>query len=201
MANFVVSKKAHRTMILDQDKPGFDEMQNVKRRFFALRNGVIADVLRKAGSPYRIIFGLNLPQLTDVAHTVGINNDLGRRLWANSTTRESRLLAPMVFDASTFAIDDARQLIRELISVEEADILCLKLLKRLDYHDRLIDEFHDSDRDMERYCALRLTANFLNSNPAFALDIATAELERANHLTLPLARQIKSDAEFFLSAE
>ena len=35
-----------------------NEMQIVKRHFFAMRNGIIADTLRRAGSPYHIIFGL-----------------------------------------------------------------------------------------------------------------------------------------------
>ncbi len=39
----------------------------IKQRLYAMRNGVIADSLRNAGSPYRSIFGLNLPQLTEIA--------------------------------------------------------------------------------------------------------------------------------------
>ena len=33
----------------------FSRLQQVKRRFFAMRNGVIADTYRKAGSPHHII--------------------------------------------------------------------------------------------------------------------------------------------------
>ena len=49
----------------------FNPLQNIKRRFFALRNGVIADTLRRAGSPFKIIFGLNLPQLAEIAAELG----------------------------------------------------------------------------------------------------------------------------------
>ena len=45
----------------------YNQMQIIKRRFFAMRNGIIADTLRKAGLDYRMIFGLNLPQITDIA--------------------------------------------------------------------------------------------------------------------------------------
>ena len=45
-------------MIFDKDDPDFGDMQNVKRRMFALRNGVVAEALRRGGCPYRIVFGL-----------------------------------------------------------------------------------------------------------------------------------------------
>ena len=45
----------------------YNRMQIIKRRFFAMRNGIIADTLRKAGLDYRMIFGLNLPQVVEIA--------------------------------------------------------------------------------------------------------------------------------------
>ena len=38
-------------------------MRDIKTQFYALRNGAIAERLRTAGSPYKIIFGLMLPQI------------------------------------------------------------------------------------------------------------------------------------------
>ena len=35
-----------------------ETIRQIKSDFFALRNGVIADKLRSAGCPYKIIFGL-----------------------------------------------------------------------------------------------------------------------------------------------
>lgn len=49
----------------------FNKMQLLKRRFFAMRNGAVADSLRRQGADYRIIFGLNLPQLVDIAREFG----------------------------------------------------------------------------------------------------------------------------------
>ena len=58
----------------------YNDMQLVKRRFFAMRNGIIADTLRSAGSPFKIIFGLNLPQIIDIAsqtpHTIELAEQL-----------------------------------------------------------------------------------------------------------------------------
>ena len=42
----------------------FNQTQEIKRRFFAMRNGIVADTIRKAGLQDKMIFGLNLPQIT-----------------------------------------------------------------------------------------------------------------------------------------
>ena len=45
-------------------------IQEIKKEFFTFRNGFLADTLRKAGMPYAVIFGLNVPQLGDIARRV-----------------------------------------------------------------------------------------------------------------------------------
>ena len=49
----------------------FNTMQTLKRRFFAMRNGLLADQMRRAGSNFRIIFGLNIIQLNEIAADYG----------------------------------------------------------------------------------------------------------------------------------
>ena len=39
-------------------------LKEIKHQFMAFRNGIVADALRKAGYDYKVIFGLQLPQLT-----------------------------------------------------------------------------------------------------------------------------------------
>ena len=116
---------------MEARETSFNEMQTVKRSFFALRNGVIADVLRHNGSPFRIIFGLNLPQIADVAAHTPRSQELAEKLWANSTTRESMLIAPMLVELDAFTLDDARRWVSDVPVREVADVLCLKLLKLL----------------------------------------------------------------------
>lgn len=77
--------------------PEYNRMQLIKRRFYAMRNGIIADTLRKAGLGYKIIFGLNLPQITEIASGLTADADLAEELWADRRTRESMLLAPMLY--------------------------------------------------------------------------------------------------------
>ena len=172
-------------------------MQNIKQRFFALRNGMLADMIRRTGSPYRIIFGLNLPQLREVAAAFGTDAGLAESLWANDTTRESRLIAPMLADRATFTLADARRWMTSLSgSLEEVDVLCWALLRHVRDAETLIDEMVDSEKDIHRYVALRLAANFLRTAPSRYRNFAIREIDRACTVTLPLARQIVEETDF-----
>lgn len=148
-------------MILSQEDPSFGRIQNVKRRFFALRNGVTADVYRRAGAPHKIIFGLDLVQLRELSLLIGEDAALAEALWANDSTRESRLLASMLYPAEAMDKAKALEWARGVMCLEEADVLCHRLLRRLPFADELIDELADDAEDIHRYVAMRLIANRL----------------------------------------
>ena len=104
----------------------FNPMQALKRRFFAMRNGVIADTLRRAGSPFHIIFGLNLPQIVEIATEVPAADApaLAEALWANRGTRESMLIAPMLMPRDSVDAARAERMMREAPCAEVADAIC-----------------------------------------------------------------------------
>lgn len=176
-------------------------MQTVKRRFFAMRNGVIADVLRRAGSPFRIIFGLNLPQIVEIASDTGTDVELGRALWANSTTRESMLLAPMLMDSATFAAEEARQWIKAVPCAEVADILCHRLLRHTPYAAELARELATSAAPMERYVACRLMFNIIASHPREAAQVAATVAGTPHSLTDRLAAMLAQESRFYLEEQ
>ena len=61
------------------------------------RNGIIADTLRSAGWTHSVIFGLNLPQITDIARQQPAPDvDLALELWNDRNVRESRLITPFL---------------------------------------------------------------------------------------------------------
>ena len=177
----------------------FNEMQQIKRHFFAMRNGVIADVLRKAGSPFRIIFGLTLPQLTDVAKATGMNAELSRRLWDNKTTRCSMLLAPMIMPAEEITRGEVMQWITEAPSTEVTDVLCLKLLRRLPHAVELVGVLAGNDDTVSRYTALRLALNLVRE-PDAPLDewerMALDEEKSGVTMTRGIARQLTDEIDF-----
>ncbi len=84
-------------------------LQEIKHRMYALRNGAVADAMRRMGAPYRIIFGVNIPQLVAIAGDTPQSAQLAEELWHNDSTRESLLLAPMVYPPEQFDISTARE--------------------------------------------------------------------------------------------
>lgn len=176
----------------------FNEMQTVKRQFFALRNGIVADTYRKAGSNFRIIFGLNLPQIVEIAEQTPHSAALADSLWHNTTTRESMLLAPMIYPREEFTQELARQWVAEVPSVEVADILCHRLLRHMPYAAGLAASLADSDSEMERYTGLRLMFNLVAQKPQEALAYARREAARNCQLTAHTAAMLADEAAFFL---
>ena len=144
----------------EERTPEFNEMQKVKRQFFALRNGVVADALRRAGLPHRIIFGLSVVDLKMIAREVGVNTGLSEMLRDNVSTRESRLLWPMIADASLVDEDGAMKMLSEVMSREEADILCNTLLRKCGCSAAAADRLEASAdaTPLQRYAVMRMRA-------------------------------------------
>ncbi len=171
-----------------EKEEGFNEMQTVKRRMYAMRNGVIADALRKGGSPFRVIFGLNLPQLVEIADGIGKDREMAVRLWNNNATRESMLLAPMLMPAGEFTEEEALKWGREVPATEVADILCHRLLRHLPYALDLSKKLIADASPMAHYTGVRLMLNIASRYPAEARSTGERELA----LGLPATRQMAS---------
>lgn len=115
-----------------------ETIKGIKQQFMAYRNGIVADTLRRAGMDcYSVIFGLNLPQLSAIASSVTASAGLASALWADRKVRESRLLAAYLFPPGSVDRELARSLMEDVQTREEADILCFRLLRHLDFAPEL----------------------------------------------------------------
>lgn len=181
----------------------FNDMQTIKRRMFAMRNGALADSLRRLGAPYKIIFGVNIPQLAEIARDYVADKRLAQRLWENVSTRESMLIAPMIYPRDEMSEEDAVRWIEQVPAAEVADILCHRLLRHLSFAPDLVARFADSENDMLRYVALRLAFNLLFEPLPKILDeahrLAEAELTRNVPLTYSLANSLLDEVELLQS--
>lgn len=161
----------------------FNEIQVIKRKFYALRNGVTADALRKGGSPFKIIFGLNIIQLRTMAREIGVNNELGLKLWSNSSTRCSMLLAPMIMDPEKISREKAIEMCDDVSCYEVADILCKYLFSRVNFVDTLTDILLGKD-DLRKYIALRLMMNGIKDPDEQRLNIVKNIFNESNDISL-----------------
>ncbi|MCM1521593.1 MAG: DNA alkylation repair protein [Muribaculaceae bacterium] len=172
----------------------------MKRRFFAMRNGIVADTMRRSVPSYRMVFGLNLPQIAEIAADAPHTADFARQLWQDSGTRESLLMAPMLFPAKEMSADEALEWMASVRATEVADILCHRLLRHLPFAQALAMQTVDSASEMLRYTSLRLLRNLF---PATAteesLAVARRELERGCSLTRPLSINIVDEIDFLLN--
>ena len=109
--------------------------QQIRKLFYTYRNGIVADALRSAGDSHRQIFGLQLPQIGAIAREVSGDlgeeerNKMAKELWAERECRESRLLAPYLFNVSLLGLEDAAELLRDCSTPEETDILVFRCLR------------------------------------------------------------------------
>lgn len=155
-----------------------------------MRNGILADTLRKAGSPYRVIFGLNLPQIVEIAAEIPKSEEIANKLRENSDSRECQLLAPAIYPVDKLSMEVAEKWIGETKSQEAADILCMKLLRHTSYALQLAKRFMQSPSALERYVALRLLFYFLPEATEKAKAYATREFERDEPVTKAIAYSI-----------
>ena len=125
----------------------------------AFRNGIVSDTLRQAGMPYHVIFGLQLPQLAEIARSFGPDLSLARSLWDDMNVRESRLLACYLFPKEEVSQELALSLAESVRTPEEADILCFRLLRYLPFASPLADTLSASQDSNVAYCAKALRRN------------------------------------------
>lgn len=113
-------------------------MKEIKHLFFTYRNGAVADTLRRYGMPYKIIFGLDIPRIAEIARGLQPSLELAESLWADKDVRESRLLAIYLFPLEEMTEDYCMRLASEVITQEEADMLAFRLLKRMPFANALL---------------------------------------------------------------
>lgn len=164
--------------------------REVRQEMFTFRNGLLADMLRKqCALPYRVIFGLNVPQLKAIAAKAGEDAELARELWADTECREARLLGAMVCPPSADALD----WLDEVLTVEEADILCHSLLRRCPGAASKAAEALRSSEPLVRYGALRLILNLMPAERQLA-ERAVAEIE-FHPMTDGLVRRLRQEID------
>lgn len=136
-------------------------LQEIKKEFMAYRNGIVADTLRKAGMPYKVIFGLNVPQLGEIARKVTEDEReaLAEALWTDTEVRESRLLACWLFNPDCISNEKAMEMMDSVRTREEADILAFRLLRRLADAAKLAEAVPSEATDLQAYAREALRRN------------------------------------------
>lgn len=133
-------------------------LPGIRKAFYALRNGMIADTLRKGGLEQKYIFGLQLPQIKEIAERFRPSSlqeqaDLARTLWADHDCREARLAACHLMPPSLMSHQEAGEWAAGVTTREEADILAFRLLRYLPFVADIAGTLDNSDDSLNKYTA------------------------------------------------
>lgn len=135
-----------------------DIIPQIRKGFYAMRNGMIADTLRKGGLEQKYIFGLQLPQIKEIAERYRPDNpedaaQMARTLWSDRDCREARLLSCHLMPPTLMEEQEANEWTSSVATREEADILAFRLLRYLPYASRLAETLGSSEDSLKRYTA------------------------------------------------
>ena len=188
---------------MDTDKHQ-EILRGIRKEFFAFRNGIIADKLRKAGDPHHMIMGCLLVDIIgivsrarecigDIAQMEAIANEL----WSDTNSRECRLAAPMLYPAESMTPDLALQWCESVETTEVADNLCHKLLRHLDFADALFRQLITQDQPLIKYTGYRLLLNLIAMGKVQLNDSLRAIVEHEANQTAqgPIASLLKDILE------
>lgn len=147
------------------DSTTAQKLQLIKRDFRSLMNGTAAASLREKGLHYRLIFGVEWPQLMRLSAEIGKDHDLAQALWKEDI-RECRLLAGLIQPVETFSLELADVWIETMHYPEEAQYTVLSLFRHLPHVSEAAFQWIARSEEMYRLCGwLVLARLFMKGLP------------------------------------
>ena len=153
-----------------------DTIISIKADLRAAMNGIAAKNLRQSGSAYRLVYGVELPRLREIATAYTPERHLALALW-NENIRETRMLAVLLFPHDEFDSNMADLWVGELRR-DEADLAGLLVMEQIATSAYATDkafEWMAEEREIFQLCGF-LTATRLIMNGAQLSPRAEAEL-------------------------
>lgn len=164
--------------------------QDIRKEFFAYRNGIVAEQLRAAGDPHTMIMGCQLVDVIAIAKRYEENAELAQELWDDVNHRECRMAATMLYPIEDFKKETALAWCENVESVEIADVLCHRLLRHLPYANELWQQLLRCDKMLTRHIAWRLLLNLLIMNKIEKTDELRAMVGNELETAQPPLRQV-----------
>ena len=161
-------------------------------------NGALAQSLRERGLRYKLIFGIELPRLKEIASRFVPDHDLAQALWKEDI-RECRILAGYLQPVETFYPELADIWLEAMHDTEIIDYTCMNLFRRLPYASAKALQWLASDDTLTQYAGFRLMTHLLretSTSPRVSprdLDELTDQAEAALASDSPLLRQVAHD--------
>ena len=135
-----------------------ETIREIKGKLRLFMNGVLSQSLREKGLKYRLIFGVELPRLKEIAAGYEQNHELAQALWKEDI-RECKILAAYLQPTETFYPEIADIWVEQIHNTELADYVCMALFRRLPYASQKAFQWIASGERMMIYTGFRLISH------------------------------------------
>ena len=132
-----------------------ETVREIKGKLRLFMNGVLSQSLREKGLKYRLIFGVELPRLKEIAAEYEPNHELAQALWKEDI-RECKILAAYLQPTESFYPEIADIWMEQIHNSELADYICMALFRRLPYASQKAFQWIASGERMSIYTGFRL---------------------------------------------
>lgn len=151
-----------------------EDVIHIKKELRAAMNGVVSAKMREAGMPYKLIFGVELPRLSEIAREFTPDRELAQTLW-NENIRECKILAAMLMPQDCMTSDLADIWVEEIPTAEIAQILTLHLFCRQEWAAGTAFRWIATSHPQRVLCGFLIMARLL-AQGAQLNDFSRAEL-------------------------
>ena len=143
-----------------------EQIRLIRKSFFAYRNGIIADSLRKCNDPHKSIMGCQWIDIMTIAREESQDVTLAEKLWDIKDSRECHMIATLLYPAKQLDVETAVAWAKDVESDEIADILCQALLGKMNDAMAVFYELLSLNDSKHDYVAFRLLQNIIKRGNA-----------------------------------
>lgn len=128
-----------------------EQLRYVKRGLRGVMNGTVSQSMRDKGLAYKVIFGVELHRLQEMAAELPHDAALAGALWKENI-RECRILAGMLYPPSAYDADLAELWVEQMNFAEEAECTVMYLFQHLPYASQKAFEWIAREEEMFQLC-------------------------------------------------
>ena len=132
-----------------------NKLNQIKRSFRLMMNGVTAQSMRSKGLDYKLNWGTNIVDLKTMAQEYGKDFDLAEALWKDNI-RECKILETLIMPANQMREELACTWMDQAQTQEIAEMLALNLFQHLSFASKLAYRWLASDKALYQICAFQI---------------------------------------------
>lgn len=128
---------------------------DIRRAFRLLMNGVASQSMRQKGSTYHVNWGIQLPQLKEMAAQYEQDSQLAVLLWKDDV-RESKIMATLLMPHGEMLPDMMELWMQQTPNMEMAEMAVINLFQYAETAPLFAYRWMASERELERYAGFLL---------------------------------------------